>query len=168
MSLLSLGLNSSTAALPPLGSAAQQRQLAAMDYAEQILTSPYGGNAQQKHQDNPTVSAKDYFQYTGRVDAGMGTGDIAQRDTQGNITGYKNRDRSLTGGTILTPENEWLQMFPEQKDATLPQTKATTALNLPKSSVPSSPFAASKPFIGTTFGGGAAGLLNTIADINGN
>lgn len=36
---------------------------------------------------------------TGRINAGIGTGDIAQRDSSGSITGYKGRNRgSLTPG----------------------------------------------------------------------
>lgn len=50
------------------------------------------------------LAGHDYFAMTGRIYAG-GTGDTAQRDARGNITGYTSRDGSGTalGGPSTTP-----------------------------------------------------------------
>lgn len=46
---------------------------------------------------------------TGLIDAGIGTGDKAIRNDNGNITGYQGRDR---GG--FTPQAQWNDMFTRQ------------------------------------------------------
>lgn len=64
---------------------------------ERLLSGDYGtGNAQQTWS-QPHVRGSELFQQKNRIFAG-GTGDTAQRDTRGNITGYKAR----SGGS-LTP-----------------------------------------------------------------
>lgn len=51
------------------------------------------------------ITGRDYLEMTGRINAGIGTGDTATKDAQGNITGYE-RNRSA-----FTPDAQWNTKF---------------------------------------------------------
>ena len=65
---------------------------------EKLLNPMVTGNSQQQWEDKPRMGGNQFLASTGRIFAG-GTGDIANRDEMGNITGYTARNRgSLTPG----------------------------------------------------------------------
>lgn len=82
--------------------------IAQMDATTQRLLSDYSsGNSQQAWESAKDVSKEPgrkisgnaFLSGTGRINAGIGTGDIATRDDRGNVTGYRQRQRaSLTPG----------------------------------------------------------------------
>lgn len=89
------------------------------------------------------ISGRDYLQMTGRINAGIGTGDTPIRGARGAIVGYTSPGGSaLTGGSLvgggaqLTPESDWRKSFPSPTDQ-VPITPAGTpaesrfARNLP-------------------------------------
>lgn len=82
---------------------------AAQDRLSKLLSMYHGDEPKnagglRSQVDRGEISPSDYFAMTGRIYAG-GTGDTAQRDARGNITGYTSPDGSgsALGGPSATP-----------------------------------------------------------------
>lgn len=79
---------------------------------ERIMSRSLDGNSEQQWKaavdPQPKVTPGQYFRGTGRIAAGVGTGDIPIKNAAGNITGYQPRNRSGGG---LTPGLDRLQQM---------------------------------------------------------
>ena len=96
------------------------------------------------------ISGRDYLMGTGRIDAGIGTGDTAIHGSRGDIVGYTAPGGGALGGGSLvggeaqfTPEFKWRGAFGTPSGLTIPPASiepsgtpaearfARTALNTP-------------------------------------
>ena len=136
----------------------RQKYLAHLDASSQaILSAGYGGNSQQQWQNSPSISSRQFHAETGRIDAGIGTGDTPIRDSRGGITGYKSKPSTLTGGTSLTPQKDWDKLFPPNQPHSWDAGQPTAGLGTAKPSG----FVGQDPALNTVTG--SAGTLRSMS-----
>ena len=87
------------------------------------------------------ITGRDYLQMTGRINAGIGTGDVPIRGDRGDIVGYKSpsgaalQGGSLVGGRAqITPEADWRKMFPRRTQDAPTQDGPHTSFSIPETS----------------------------------
>lgn len=97
-----------------------QQRITQLDaIAEQMLKTQYGAgslNDWRTSLQGSKATAREFYESTGRVDAGIGTGDKQIKNATGNITGYQTKDRSSG-----MSNSDWARTFRSTNvDRTLP------------------------------------------------